>query len=65
MGNGPGWSRLEWVGAGRVVEILWAAARAEHRGENQSQTGPVGEFRPMVKSFLNSKQFEFESNLQF
>jgi hypothetical protein len=61
MGNGPGWSRLEWVGAGRVVEILWAAARAEHRGEKQSQTGPVGEFRPMANRKMR-KAFYF-SNL--
>jgi hypothetical protein len=61
MGNGPGWSRPERAGAGHAVEILWAATWAAHRGEKQSQTRPVGEFRPMANRKMR-KAFYF-SNL--
>jgi hypothetical protein len=30
MGNGSGWSRPEWAGAGHAVEILWPATWAVH-----------------------------------
>jgi hypothetical protein len=59
---------MPWPAGPCVVELLWAATRAVHRGENQHQAGPVRKFQPtadrkMRTAFIFQIFSKFQTNL--